>query len=158
MKNLPIDMELLSELISEDTRGEGECYLDTNSGELSYIPLNVLEALEDNSKLINLEDWEKNLINEAINVLSPNKQQYLHIPIVEEDFTISVMKEYTFSLTDNMLRDKLLNSLKDANYSHKFNSILLREGDIDNFYDFKDYRYYEYIQRWLLKNGIKNIE
>ncbi|WP_017416101.1 hypothetical protein [Clostridium tunisiense] len=158
MKNLPIDMELLSELISEDTRGEGECYLDTNSGELSYIPLNVLEALEDNSKLINLEDWEKDLINEAINILSPNKQQYLHIPIVEEDFTISVMKEYTFSLTDNMLRDKLLNSLKDANYSHKFNSILLREGDIDNFYDFKDYRYYEYIQRWLLKNGIKNIE
>lgn len=158
MKNLPIDMELLSELISEDTRGEGECYLDTNSGELSYIPLNVLEALEDNSKLINLEDWEKDLINEAINILSPNKQQYLHIPIVEEDFTISVMKEYTFSLTDNMLRDKLLNSLKDANYSHKFNSILLREGDIDNFYDFKDYRYYEYLQRWLLKNGIKNIE
>ncbi len=158
MKNLPIDMELLSELISEDTRGEGECYLDTNSGELSYIPLNVLEALEDNSKLINLEDWEKDLINEAINILSSNKQQYLHIPIVEEDFTISVMKEYTFSLTDNMLRDKLLNSLKDANYSHKFNSILLREGDIDNFYDFKDYRYYEYIQRWLLKNGIKNIE
>ncbi|MPM85446.1 hypothetical protein SDC9_132527 [bioreactor metagenome] len=158
MKNLPIDMELLSELISEDTRGEGECYLDTNSGELSYIPLNVLEALEDNSKLINLEDWEKDLINEAINILSPNKQQYLHIPIVEEDFTISVMKEYTFSLTDNMLRDKLLNSLKDANYSHKFNSILLRESDIDNFYDFKDYRYYEYLQRWLLKNGIKNIE
>lgn len=158
MKNLPIDMELLSELISEDTRGEGECYLDTNSGEVSYIPLNVLEALEDNSKLISLEDWEKDLINEAINILSPNKQQYLHIPIVEEDFTISVMKEYTFSLTDNMLRDKLLNSLKDANYSHKFNSILLREGDIDNFYDFKDYRYYEYLQRWLLKNGIKNIE
>ncbi len=158
MKNLPIDMELLSELISEDTRGEGECYLDTNSGEVSYIPLNVLEALEDNSKLISLEDWEKDLINEAINILSPNKQQYLHIPIVEEDFTISVMKEYTFSLADNMLRDKLLNSLKDANYSHKFNSILLREGDIDNFYDFKDYRYYEYLQRWLLKNGIKNIE
>ncbi|WP_291572202.1 hypothetical protein [Clostridium sp. UBA4548] len=151
-------MELLSELISEDTRGEGECYLDTNSGEVSYIPLNVLEALEDNSKLISLEDWEKDLINEAINILSPNKQQYLHIPIVEEDFTISVMKEYTFSLADNMLRDKLLNSLKDANYSHKFNSILLREGDIDNFYDFKDYRYYEYLQRWLLKNGIKNIE
>jgi len=158
MKNLPIDMELLSELISEDTRGEGECYLDTNSGEVSYIPLNVLEALEDNSKLINLEDWEKDLINEAINILSPNKQQYLHIPIVEEDFTLSVMKEYTFSLTENMLREKLLNSLKDANYSHKFNSILLREGDIDSFYDFKDYRYYEYLKRWLLKNGIKNIE
>lgn len=46
MKELLIDMELLLELISEDTRGEGDSYLNLISGELSYVPRSVINALK----------------------------------------------------------------------------------------------------------------
>ncbi|MPM16141.1 hypothetical protein SDC9_62517 [bioreactor metagenome] len=158
MKELLIDMELLLELISEDTRGEGDSYLNLISGELSYIPRSIINALEDNTKISELEDWEKSLIDEASNILKLNSQDYLFVPIVEENFTLSVMKEYTLSIINTALKEKLLNSLKGQNYSYDFNAILLKEGDIDNFYDFKDYKYHEYAQKWLFKNGIQGTD
>lgn len=158
MKELLIDMELLLELISEDTRGEGDSYLNLISGELSYVPRSVINALEDNTKICELEEWEKSLIDEASNILRLSSQDYLFIPIVEENFTLSVMMEYAFSIINASLKEKLLNSLKRQNYSYDFNAILLREGDIDSFYDFKDYKYHEYAEKWLLQNGIQCIE
>lgn len=68
------------------------------------------------------------------------------------------MKEYAFSIINTSLKEKLLNSLKSQNYSYDFNVILLKEGDIDSFYDFKDYKYHEYAEKWLFKNGIQGIE
>lgn len=154
MKKLHIDMDLLLELSSEDTKGEGESYLNIESGEFSYIPLNVLNAIEDSSKLFELEEWEKELIQEAQDI-NDDPEKYLYISTIDEEFILSIMKEYILSVNDINLREKLLNSLNDGNYSHLFNSVLIKHGDIDSFYDFKDYKCNDYLEKWLLKNGIE---
>lgn len=158
MKKLAIDMELFIELSSIDTRGEGESYLNTNDGEFSYIPINVLEAINNDQKLQKLEEWEKELLDEAKEVVNNSEGKYLYIPIVTEDFTLEIMKDYVKAMSDNEIKHRLMATLDEQGGHSKFNSILLKDGDIDSFYDYKDYRTYEYLKKWLLLNDIELIE
>jgi|GEM_PF-1694985 len=158
MKRLFIDMDLLLELSSDDTRGEGESYLNTETGELSYVPINILETLRSDSSISDLEEWEKELVHEARLIIEDVEEVYLYIPVVEEQLITSIKIEYANSLNDLALKEKLLSILRVDCNSQNYNNTLMKYGDIDSFYDYKDLKLYEYLINWLLLNNIKLIE
>jgi hypothetical protein len=158
MKRLFIDMDLLLELSSDDTRGEGESYLNTETGELSYVPINILETLRSNSSISDLEEWEKELVHEAKLIIEDVEEVYLYIPVVEEQLITSIKIEYANSLSDLALKEKLLSILRVDCNSQNYNNTLMKYGDIDSFYDYKDLKIYEYLINWFLLNNIELIE
>lgn len=158
MKRLFIDMDLLLELSSDDTRGEGESYLNTETGELSYVPINILETLRSDSSISDLEEWEKELVHEAKLIIEDGEEVYLYIPVVEDQLTTSIKIEYANSLNDLALKEKLLSILRVDCNSQNYNNTLMKYGDIDSFYDYKDFKIYEYLINWLLLNNIELIE
>lgn len=158
MKRLFIDMDLLLELSSDDTSGEGESYLNTETGELSYVPINILETLRSNSSISDLEEWEKELVHEAKLIIEDVEEVYLYIPVVEEQLITSIKIEYANSLSDLALKEKLLSILRVDCNSQNYNNTLMKYGDIDSFYDYKDLKIYEYLINWLLLNNIELIE
>jgi len=158
MKRLFIDMDLLLELSSDDTRGEGESYLNTETGELSYVPINILETLRSDSSISDLEEWEKELVHEAKLIIEDGEEVYLYIPVVEDQLITSIKIEYANSLNDLALKEKLLSILRVDYNSQNYNNTLMKYGDIDSFYDYKDFKIYEYLINWLLLNNIELIE
>ena len=78
MKNLSIDMDLLLELSSFDTRGTGQSFINIDSGDISYIPKDIMEFIKNNTELYNLEEWQIILLEEARDIHN-HKEKYIYI-------------------------------------------------------------------------------
>lgn len=152
MKKLSIDMELLLELSSFDTRGTGQSFINIENGDISYIPKDIMESIEEDTELYQLEEWQIILLEEAREINNNNKDKYIYIPLIESEFVNEVMEDFASSINDEMLKIKLLSLIGES--EHKFNIELINHDIIDEYYDYKDMRFTEYLINWLNENGI----
>lgn len=152
MKKLSIDMELLLELSSFDTRGTGQSFINIENGDISYIPKDIMESIEEDTELYQLEEWQIILLEEAREINNNNKDKYIYIPLIESEFVNEVMEDFASSINDEMLKIKLLSLIGES--EHKFNIELINHDIIDEYYDYKDMRFTEYLISWLNENGI----
>lgn len=156
MRKLKIDIELLMELGLKETRGEGECYINLNDGEFAYIPQNIIESLKNKELYDSLESWEKELASVAEDIIMNYSENYLYIPLIDENILLEGMKKFIVSLTDD--KQKLLNSKIDwDNAFLTFNRVLLDADLLDQYYDFRDSYLTEFLKKWLKDNNIEII-
>ncbi|MEG0306586.1 MAG: hypothetical protein RR636_01500 [Clostridium sp.] len=153
MKKLQVDLALLLELSLTETRGEGECYINLNNGEFSYIPQGIIEALEDESKFNCLESWEIELANDAQDIVMNYDDKYLYIPLIEDNVLISSMKQFLETLADD-IRTKIIADVDWSNSFLTFNKSLVNNNKLDDFYIFRDEFLYNYLVKWLENNYI----
>ncbi|MFR1708498.1 MAG: UPF0158 family protein [Clostridium sp.] len=157
MNNLEIDLNLMLELSLSETRGEGECYLNLNDGEFSYIPQSIIEALKDESKFVNLESWEKELATEAEDITMNYNDNYLYIPLISESKLIDAIKSYLNTLNPNE-KSEISNKVDWSNPLLTFNRILINKDKLDEFYIFRDKFLTNYLVDWLKENNINVAE
>ena len=62
------------------------------------------------------------------------------------------MIDFVSSINDKILQAKLLSLIEEG--EHKFNMELINHNIIEEYYDYKDMRFIEYLINWLNKNGI----
>ncbi|HAK43122.1 MAG TPA: hypothetical protein DCM59_11045, partial [Clostridium sp.] len=153
MNNLEIDLNLMLELSLSETRGEGECYLNLNDGEFSYIPQSIIEALKDESKFDKLEGWEKELAIEAEDITMNYSDNYLYIPLIDEDILVSAMKNYLNILNPND-KSEISNKVDWSNPLLTFNRVLINKDKLDEFYTFRDEFLINYLIDWLKEKNI----
>ena len=151
MKKLSIDMELLLELSSFDTRGTGQSFINIENGDISYIPKDIMESIEKNTELYQLEEWQIILLEEAREIHN-NKDKYIYIPLIESEFANEVMIDFASNINDEMLKIKLLSLIGES--EHKFNIELINHDIIEEYYDYKDMRFTEYLINWLNEKDI----
>lgn len=157
MNNLEIDLNLMLELSLSETRGEGECYLNLNDGEFSYIPQSIIEALKDESKFVNLESWEKELATEAEDITMNYNDNYLYIPLISESKLIDAIKSYLNTLNPNE-KSEISNKVDWSNPLLTFNRVLINKDKLDEFYIFRDKFLTNYLVDWLKENNINVAE
>lgn len=157
MNNLEIDLNLMLELSLSETRGEGECYLNLNDGEFSYIPQSIIEALKDESKFVNLESWEKELATEAEDITMNYNDNYLYIPLISESKLIDAIKSYLNTLNPNE-KSEISNKVDWSNPLLTFNRVLINKDKLDEFYIFRDKFLNNYLVDWLKENNINVAE
>lgn len=157
MNNLEIDLNLMLELSLSETRGEGECYLNLNDGEFSYIPQSIIEALKDESKFVNLESWEKELAREAEDITMNYNDNYLYIPLISESKLIDAIKSYLNTLNPNE-KSEISNKVDWSNPLLTFNRVLINKDKLDEFYIFRDKFLTNYLVDWLKENNINVAE
>ncbi|WP_346888296.1 hypothetical protein [Clostridium sp. UBA1056] len=153
MNNLEIDLNLMLELSLSETRGEGECYLNLNDGEFSYIPQSIIEALKDESKFDKLEGWEKELAIEAEDITMNYSDNYLYIPLIDEVILVSAMKNYLNILNPND-KSEISNKVDWSNPLLTFNRVLINKDKLDEFYTFRDEFLINYLIDWLKEKNI----
>ena len=153
MNTLGIDLNLMLELSLSETRGEGECYLNLNNGEFSYIPQSTIEALKDESKFNKLESWEKELAEEAEDITMNYSDNYLYIPLIDEDILVSAMKNYLNTLDPND-KSEISNKVDWSNPLLTFNRVLIDKDKLDEFYTFRDEFLINYLIDWLKEKNI----
>jgi len=153
MNNLEIDLNLMLELSLSETRGEGECYLNLNDGEFSYIPQSIIEGLKDESKYNKLESWEKELAAEAEDITMNYSDKYLYIPLIAEDILVSAMKNY-LNILDPNDKSEISNKVDWSNPLLTFNRVLINKDKLDEFYTFRDEFLINYLIDWLKEKNI----
>ncbi len=156
MSELHIDLDLLLELSLIETRGEGECYINLNDGEFSYIPQGIISALKDESKFDSLESWERELAKEAENIVMNYNDSYLYIPIIDEKMLTEGMKSFLETLpTDE--KEKISSKIDFSNPFLSFSKILVNHNRLDDYYDFRESYLKKYLLSWLKENNIEVV-
>ncbi len=153
MNNLYVDLNLLLELSLMETRGEGECYLNLNDGEFSYIPQGIIDALKDKSKFDGLESWERELAEEAEDIVMNYNDNYLYIPLIKEDVLVEAMKGFLETLNSNE-KDEINRKVDWSNPLLTFNKTLISNDKLDGYYVFRDKFLITHLINWLKSNNV----
>lgn len=156
MSELHIDLDLLLELSLIETRGEGECYINLNDGEFSYIPQGIISALKDESKFDSLESWERELAKEAENIVMDYSEHFLYVPIIDDKILTEGMKRFLETLPKDE-REKISSKIDFSNPFLGFSKILVSNNKLDDYYDFRELYLKKYLRTWLKGNNIKVI-
>jgi len=126
------------------------CFLYANTLELKTIPQSVYE---DTEKFGALFDIGGNGESPEINIF----EEYFRVePLLKYELD-DMMEAFTIHLSDEALKTKLFNALNSKNRNERFNAIVLKSDENQNWLDFK--------QSWLKKHvrdtiwqDIKNSE
>lgn len=154
MNKLSIDLNLLLELSLMETRGEGECYINLNDGEFSYIPTGIIAALKDEASFSSLESWEKELAKEAENIVMNYSDGYLYIPIIEDKILVEGMKSYTDTLSEEE-KGKVEEKVDFNNPFLSFTKVIVNLNKLDEYYDYRDNYLKKHLVNWLKANNIE---
>lgn len=146
--NLKVDLDLLLELSLQESRGEGECYLNLNDGEFCYVPQGIIEALNDEAKYEKLEPWEKELAAETENIIMNYSDNYLYIPIISDEVLVSAMEGFIKSLREEE-KCKVNKEIDWSNPFLTFNRVMLNHGILDDYYTFRDTFLKKYLLKWI---------
>lgn len=155
MKKLNIDMNAILEALQLDDDEMGKSYLDSDNGEVIYIPMDVSRDLENGNLQEDYPDWMKDSVEYALMIEEDINNRFLSIPQLESEYIYKCMIKYTYEFIKNEnLKDKLIKALNGSKPMRKFKQILMDEDDVDKWYDQEEIYILEYIKNWLELNEI----
>ena len=156
-------MEALIETISNEDDNLGKSFLDTDTGEVIYIPTEVSLALEKGTlKDDTFDNWLKEFVSVAILISEDQACRYLCTPVLDDNFYISIMQKYVKDITgDSDLFQKLNKALSSKEPIKKFKHALMDKQDKTNgcateeWYEYEDNCINEFVATWIKSNGIE---
>ena len=151
MKKLKLDFELLLESFTLQKEEICHEYLDTLSGDIINIPLEVATIVETNSTGDQLEPWQQSLLEDARAVFADREGRYINIPTIDSDFSKKLVNGFVRDmLKDTQLIDKFEKNVIQTNSFEKFKSELYNHPDlIDAWHVYEEQKLKEYINHWL---------
>jgi len=136
---------------------ESQTFLNKNTGEIVFVKLEDLRAAEDEEPFDHLPDWEQEDRKIAIDVVE-NFEDYLGLPTKYEVNEYEIMEEYCLSVSDHVIRNKLLGAIKGKGAFRRFKEKIIDFGIQENWYSFRDKRLKEIAINWCNDNNIDFIE
>lgn len=159
MKKLQVDLDLIFQSFGFEDEGLCKEYLDTDNGEVINIPTNVSKVLDGKLDLVELTDWEKELLEEAFLVKEDEENRFIEIPKIKSSFFNNAMESFLGEkIIDKVLKDKLSTALRAWEPMKKFKEALIEyPEELDMWYDFEEEKGREYVKHWLMERGIEVI-
>lgn len=157
MTKLNIDLELLVQSFSFNEDDLGKEYLDTHTGDIINIPSELNNIVEGEGDEEKLDDWQKELLNDAYAIVKDEENRYILIPNIEDSFLYDVMvnfsKEKVFL---EELKDKLINALNGSEPMRGFKNIIFKHsGTLNEWEEYEEEKLKEYAINWLRSIGIE---
>lgn len=161
MKKLKVDIDEIAFIMETFDEFDSVTFFDTETGELVSIPNELMSAVESNDEeaLQDLPDWEKDLIGTAESIISDESGRYVDIPRKPPYEAYNLMVEFTSSITNKHLREKLEIALEGKGAFRRFKNVISdypEEGKM--WFAFKDKRMRDEVIEWLNDIGIEPTE
>ncbi|MBU3209481.1 UPF0158 family protein [Clostridium algidicarnis] len=156
MKELNIDLDLLLESFSINEDDLGKEYLDTNTGEVINIPSELEGIAKGSFEESKLEDWQKELVEEAYKIKKDNNGRYIIIPTIPEDYINNAMRRFVDeNIVSKDIEDKLKEALNGNSAFRSFKSVLFENhDDLDKWHEYEEHKLKDYVVSWLFSNNI----
>lgn len=158
MKKLKVDINEIAFIMETSDEFDSITLFDTETGETVNIPRELMSALEsdDEEALRDLPDWEKELIETAESIISNESGRYVDIPRKPSFEAYNHMVEFTNTVKNRPLREKLNIALDGKGAFRRFKNVLSDYPDEEKrWFAFKDKRMREEVIEWLNDLGIE---
>ncbi len=148
----------LKDVIDEmDSFGdEYRSFLNIQTGEFITLSDEELGAAEEGRSLEDYPEWQRELIQKASEVLSTD--DYCKLPSKFDIHEYSIMESFCYSVEDDGLRRRLLNSIQGRGAFRYFKDTIHEYGVADDWYRYRYQALREIAIHWLEGNNIAYTE
>jgi hypothetical protein len=156
MPKIEIDLDELVLSFGFDDEELAKEYFDRETGNIINIPRAVMKVAGGDKDQEELDDWEKELLEDAEAVLEDMEDRYLVIPSIESSYFYTAMQSFAEQVQDNNIKSELLKALNSTNPMRQFKNTVSNYMEVQNlWYDYEDNKAKEYVIEWLEKNNIE---
>lgn len=131
---------------------ESSVYLNVHTGEFVMLSEEELIAAEEGEDLESFPEWQQEVIEKAGEVLY--NDDYVCLPSKFEIHEYSIMERFCYSVEDEDLSDRLLNSIRGRGAFRYFKDTIHEYGIADDWYAYRHEALKEIARDWLETNDI----
>ena len=135
---------------------EIKVYLNIRTGEFTMVSNDDLSAAEENEDIEDYPEWQQKNIQEVREVLSTD--DYRELPSKFDIHEYSIMERFCYSVDDDELSDRLLNSIRRRGAFRYFKDTIHEYGIAEDWYKFREQAFKKIAIDWLKSNNIPYIE
>jgi len=134
-------------------------YIDKKRGELFPVSKEQLRAAQEDARLEDYPEWEREQIKLAREILTDKKgKRYILIPSKLVSHEYSTMENFCFSLDEDEISGALLQAIKGAGAFNRFNNCIHRYEVADDWYKFRYNSMKKIVIDWCEENNIEYVE
>ena len=145
MKKVPL--HLIFDAI-ESANDVYDQYLDTKE-------MNVIMLSNLNSDFAEIEDEDEELLERIEN---DEEHRYLALPSEFDIHEYAIMEDYINELDDNGLARRLAGAIRGRGAFRRFKNILIEQGKIQSWYDYRDQYYWQFARKWCQTHDIEFVD
>ena len=145
MKKVPL--HLIFDAI-ESANDVYDQYLDTKE-------MNVIMLPNLNSDFAEIEDEDEELLERIEN---DEEHRYLALPSEFDIHEYAIMEDYINELDDNGLARRLAGAIRGRGAFRRFKNILIGQGKIQSWYDYRDQYYWDFARKWCIGKELEFID
>ena len=145
MKKVPL--HLIFDAI-ESANDVYDQYLDTKE-------MNVIMLPNLDSDFAEIEDGDEELL-ECIE--NDEDHRYLALPSEFDIHEYEIMEDYINELDDNGLARRLAGAIRGRGAFRRFKNILIDQGKIQSWYDYRDQYYWQFARKWCRAHDIEFVD
>jgi len=138
------EMHLLSD--------EHRAFLNVETGELITLSIDDLSTAENEDSLEDMPEWQQDMIRMAQDVLFTDK--YQELPSQFDIHEYAIMKRFCFSVMDDELRERLLNSISGRGAFRRFKDQIYEYGIENDWYAYREAEFKQIATGWLKRQNI----
>lgn len=131
---------------------ENRAFLNIRTGEFTTLSSDELGAAEEGGTLEDMPEWQQEIIQKATDVLFTD--DYRELPSKFDIHEYSIMEKFCYTVEDDELSDRLLNSIQGRGAFRYFKDTIHQYGIADDWYDYREQAFKKIAIEWLESNNI----
>ncbi|MGD2158381.1 MAG: UPF0158 family protein [Anaerolineales bacterium] len=131
---------------------EYRAFLNIQTGEFVTLSDEELGAAEEGESLEDFPEWQRESIQKAGEVLFSD--DYRELPSKFDIHEYSIMERFCYSVEDDKLRRRLLNSIRGRGAFRYFKDTIHEYGIVDDWYEYRERAFKRIAIEWLESHNI----
>ncbi|MGD8751955.1 MAG: UPF0158 family protein [Anaerolineales bacterium] len=131
---------------------EYRVFLNVRTGEFVVLSDEELGAAEEGESLEDFPEWQRESIQKAGEVLFGD--DYRELPSRFDIHEYAIMERFCYSVEDDKLRNRLLNSIRGRGAFRYFKDTIHEYGIVDTWYEYREQAFKEIATEWLESHNI----
>ena len=133
---------------------ESSWFLNKKTGEVILMTDYVMQAAEDDEFLDDMEDWERDLVAIAGEILEESGQ-YIPLPTKFDIDDYSIMEKFCMSLDNQKISDILCDLISGSGAFRRFKDAIYRYEIEDEWHSYRSDALKEIAIEWCRENNIE---
>ena len=133
---------------------ESSSFLNTKTGEVVLMTDYAMRAAEDDEPLEDLEDWERDLVAIAREILAETGE-YIPLPTKYDIDEYSIMERFCMSLDRQEIGDILYDLISGSGAFRRFKDAIYKYGVEEEWYKYRDKAIKEIAIEWCREHKIE---
>jgi len=148
----------LSEIIEgmDFQSDETSYFLNTKTGEVVGASYDDFRAAEDDKVITLWPEWQRENIQIAKEILE--EDYFIRLPSKFDINEYSMMEEFSLSLTNERMSNKLLDSIRGRGAFRRFKDEVYRLGIEDDWFKYRDDAFKEVAIEWCKDNEVEFVD